>query len=314
MQRVSCVVLAAGPGTRFGGDKLLAKLHGMTLIERALDAVPAGRLSQVVVVGGSEQVLALARERGFVAVPNELPEEGISRSIRLGVQALEVCDAVLFMVADQPLLRQSRICDLLDEAQKWPESILALSQKGRKGNPCLFPAEFASELLALSGDQGGSAVMQRHPSRVRLVEASPEELFDVDTPEALETLNSCESQLHDMLKPQLVVRFFSDDEALSADVVKALKLVSELGTLRAAADAMELSYSNVWSKIRGSEEALGIQLMERSVGGKRGGGTTLTENAERLMKFYERYCKELGDEADRLLVKLYPEYFPKEMD
>ena len=61
-------------------------------------------------------------------------------------------------------------------------SIIALSWRGRKGNPCLFPREFYGELSALTGDRGGGAVIRAHPDRLLLVEAGTErELLDVDT-------------------------------------------------------------------------------------------------------------------------------------
>ena len=41
---------------------------------------------------------------------------------------------------------------------------------------------------ALEGDHGGSAVIRRHPDLLLLVEAPPQELTDVDTPQALEVL------------------------------------------------------------------------------------------------------------------------------
>ena len=44
------MVLAAGSARRFGGNKLTAAVAGVTLIRRALSAVPAERFSQVAVV------------------------------------------------------------------------------------------------------------------------------------------------------------------------------------------------------------------------------------------------------------------------
>ena len=50
----------------------------------------------------------------------------------------------------------------------------------------VFPADLFGELAALTGDTGGGAVIRRHPERLRLVKAfSPNELLDVDNPEAL---------------------------------------------------------------------------------------------------------------------------------
>ncbi len=311
-RKVSCIVLAAGAGKRFGGRKLLAELDGVSLIERTLDKVPTELLTQTAVVSGDEAILSLARKRGFLPVENHLPEEGISRSIRLGMEALEPCDALLFMVGDQPLLRRYRVAELLEASEKRPERIIALSQNGRKGNPAVFPAALFPELLALEGDRGGSAVMQKHPSLLQLIEVPREELLDVDTQESLQALQQHRQRLGNMLQPQLTIRFYTGDKALGPGIIRILKLVSELGTLRAAADAMAMSYSNAWTKVKNCERALGIRLMDRTVGGKSGGGTTLTEDALRLIEFYEEYAKALNDEAERLLLEFSGRFFPEE--
>ena len=59
---------------------------------------------------------------------------------------------------------------------------------GVRGNPCIFPARFFPELMALEGDHGGSTVIRRHEDALTLFEISPDELRDVDTPMALAAL------------------------------------------------------------------------------------------------------------------------------
>ena len=66
--------------------------------------------------------------------------------------------------------------------------IVGAGHEGRRGNPNLFPARFFEELMALSGDHGGSSVIRAHEDALLLVETDAEELFDCDTPEALESL------------------------------------------------------------------------------------------------------------------------------
>ena len=57
-----------------------------------------------------------------------------------------------------------------------------------RGNPCLFPARFFPELMALEGDRGGSGVIRRHPEALLLLETAERELQDIDTPQALKDL------------------------------------------------------------------------------------------------------------------------------
>ena len=175
--------MASGAGQRFGGNKLLARVEGASLIERAFLAYPPALFSPAAVVSRYPEILSLAEERGYLALPNPGAEEGISASIRAGMSAMEGTGGALFAVCDQPWLRLESVKRVLAAFASHPGKIAALAWRGRKGNPCLFPAEFYGELRSLMGDQGGGAVIKAHPDRLLLVEAASEqELRDVDFP------------------------------------------------------------------------------------------------------------------------------------
>jgi len=186
---VGCVVMAAGNAARFGENKLSAQVDGKTMIRRALDAVPAEKLDAVCVVTQYDEVAQLAREYGFLCVRNPHPEWGLSHTVRLGTEALaDGCEAILYQVSDQPLLRRESVAGLVDFYRAHPDRIAAASHGGVRGNPCVFPARFFPELCALTGDVGGSAVIRRHEDDLLLWEVDKQELTDVDTPKALADL------------------------------------------------------------------------------------------------------------------------------
>ena len=185
---LGCLVMAAGSGRRFGGNKLAADLDGKTLIRRALEAVPAAQFTAVTVVSQYEDIEALAGQFGFAAIHNDRPDLGLSHTIRLGTEAMRTCDGILYMVADQPKLCQETVARLVEVFCQHPDRIVGAGHEGRRGNPNLFPARFFEELMALSGDHGGSSVIRAHEDALLLVETDAEELFDCDTPEALESL------------------------------------------------------------------------------------------------------------------------------
>lgn len=188
--KIGCLLMAAGNAKRFGENKLLcAADDGRTLIGHALDAIPREKFTRVLVVTQYDAIVALARERGFETLLNEHPERGQSETIRLGVAELQGnCDAICFMVADQPMLKRETVAQELDFFLVHPQHIVGLGHNGVRGNPCLFPARFFPELLALEGDVGGSAVIKKHPDDLLLFEAPEKELRDVDTKEALAAL------------------------------------------------------------------------------------------------------------------------------
>ena len=185
---LGCLVMAAGSGRRFGGNKLAADLDGKTLIRRALEAVPAAQFTAVTVVSQYEDIEELAGQFGFAAIHNDRPDLGLSHTIRLGTEAMRGCDGILYMVADQPKLCQETVARIVEVFCQHPDRIVGAGHEGRRGNPNLFPARFFEELMALSGDHGGSSVIRAHEDALLLVETDAEELFDCDTPEALESL------------------------------------------------------------------------------------------------------------------------------
>lgn len=186
--KLGCVVMAAGSAKRFGANKLTAQLRGRQLILRSLESVPPEAFEQVVVVTQYPEIMRIVKEFHFASILNDQPEEGLSRTIHLGLTALRDCDGVLFQVSDQPLLRRESVLALTEQWRSQPEGIAALGHGGVRGNPCVFPSALFPELMALTGDRGGSTVIRRHEDLLTLMEVPAEELYDVDTAQALEAL------------------------------------------------------------------------------------------------------------------------------
>ena len=156
--RIGCLVMAAGSGSRFGRNKLEAVVDGKSLLRRSLEAVPAEEFAQVTVVTQYDAAAALAEEFGFTVVRNDRPEDGLSRTVRLGTEAMAGCGAILYQVADQPLLEQETVRREIEYFRAHPDHIVGLAHNGVRGNPCIFPRKFFPELMALEGDVGGNVV------------------------------------------------------------------------------------------------------------------------------------------------------------
>lgn len=183
-----CLLMAAGNASRFGENKLTARFDGQSLFSLALAAIPKELFARVTVVSQYPALLEEAARTDFDTILNDRPQDGISRTIRLGTQAMADCAGILYMVADQPLLRAGTVRRVVDVWRAHPECIAAAAHNGNRGNPCLFPARFFPELCALEADRGGSSVIRRHEDALLLVEAGERELFDCDTKQALEIL------------------------------------------------------------------------------------------------------------------------------
>ncbi len=186
---VACVLLAAGAGKRFGGDKLLYPVDGVPMAVLALERFMTIPFCARVCVTRTEAdfVRGEAARRGYDVALNPLPERGVGTSVAVGTAAAEaLCrpEGILFAVCDQPYLGKASIERLLGAFAAAPGRIVSLAYGGRRGNPAVFPRELFPDLCALAADIGGGAVIRNHPDRLLLVEAdNARELDDVDTRE-----------------------------------------------------------------------------------------------------------------------------------
>ena len=88
---------------------------------------------------------------------------------------------------------------------------------------------------------------------------------------------------------------------------RLLRCVEKTGSLRAAAMEMEMAYSKASKLIRQAEVSLGFPLTTRSTGGKDGGGSVLTPEAEQWLRQYEAY----RDACIKANQTLYRQFFPR---
>ena len=70
--------------------------------------------------------------------------------------------------------------------------------------------------------------------------------------------------------------------------IALLQQIAEQGSITAAAKAAGLSYKTAWDAIDELNNLAGQALVERSIGGKGGGGARLSPTGERLLQLYQR--------------------------
>ena len=88
---------------------------------------------------------------------------------------------------------------------------------------------------------------------------------------------------------------------------RLLKGVDRTGSLHSAAKEMEMAYTTALRLVKRAEENLGFPLIQRTVGGKGGGGSRLTPWAKEFMETYEAY----RDACYEANAQLYRQYFPE---
>lgn len=87
--------------------------------------------------------------------------------------------------------------------------------------------------------------------------------------------------------------------------IELLEKIGETGSITSAARAVGMSYKGAWDAIDAMNNLSDEPLVLRAVGGKRGGGTTLTPRAQRLIDVFksvshehQRFMQQLGPISD----------------
>jgi molybdenum cofactor cytidylyltransferase len=187
---VAGIVLAAGFGKRFGDSpKLLARLGGVSLLERALQAYSGANVTELLVVVAPDlEVAELAERYQARIVRNRERAAGQSASLRAGLGAVSPGTvAAVFGVADQPFLTGEVIRRLVEEFHLSGGPIVVPRYAGHPGSPVVFARRYFARLLQIQGDLGGRSLVASAPAEdVRTVSfADPMLGLDIDTPEDL---------------------------------------------------------------------------------------------------------------------------------
>ena len=76
--------------------------------------------------------------------------------------------------------------------------------------------------------------------------------------------------------------------------------VKEYGSLKKAAEDMSLSYHKALNMVKAAEAGFGCSLMVKKIGGERGGGSTLTPEALRIIETYQAFETRLDQSAGQI--------------
>jgi len=187
------VILAAGQAKRMGQPKLLLPLGGRPLVWRVAAAACRAELDQVLVVTGAYAAEVREAVTGLPLrlVHNQEWESGQSYSVVSAVLAAPAeASALLFLLADQPLVDEELINSLVRTYRRTGAAIVAPYWQDRRGNPVLFDlGTWREALLRLTGDAGAKSILEQNtPSIGRVQLSSGDSFLDVDTPAEYEAV------------------------------------------------------------------------------------------------------------------------------
>jgi len=181
-KHIAAILLAAGAGTRFGGEKLLHPLEdGVAIAAHAARNLLAATPDVIAVVRwGDFPLYDMLEQEGCQVTMFQGAARGMGASLAHGVAQARGADGWVVALADMPRIAPGTIKTVIDALEQGA-LLAAPVRKGERGHPVGFGAALRDELLALDGDQGARAVVERHRDSVRLIECDdPGILFDVD--------------------------------------------------------------------------------------------------------------------------------------
>lgn len=191
---IAGILLAAGRGRRYGGDKLMAQLApaGAAANPGAeVGAEACRRLRSVlprviaVVRPGAVQLAASLQRAGAEVIACDSADLGMGRSLAFGVAAASAADGWVVALADMPWVTPDTIRAVV-AAINAGAPIAAPFHDGRRGHPVGFARTFLPQLLDLSGDEGARRIVEAFGDDVVRIDVDDRGILrDVDEREDL---------------------------------------------------------------------------------------------------------------------------------
>jgi molybdenum cofactor cytidylyltransferase len=176
------LLLAAGSSQRFGSNKLLYRLDdGQPMAVTAATSLRSACDRLIAVVHPeAETLVPLLRDAGCEIIPAADAAQGMGASLAAGVQATANANGWIVALADMPFINSGshqRVRDCLQAGA----SLVATQYQERRGHPVGFSKAWFAPLVALTGDQGGRAILENNAHRLTLCEVDdPGVLRDID--------------------------------------------------------------------------------------------------------------------------------------
>lgn len=177
------LLLAAGHGRRFGGDKLLHPLGGgQPLVVYAAQSLLAAVPVLAVIRPGQAELEAVLMEAGCRICRCGEADAGMGHSLAAGVRASAAADGWLVALGDMPFIRTGTHAAVVS-ALRGGAILAAPFHGGRRGHPVGFGKEFGAALRNLDGDVGARDLLHGAGARLHRIDvADGGVLVDIDRP------------------------------------------------------------------------------------------------------------------------------------
>ena len=186
-RRIVGVLLAAGIGNRFGGDKLLYRLPDGTPMAVAAAVSLRSACSDTIAVlrPHHDELASLLTAAGCKIIICTDADEGMGHSLAVGVRATSDASAWVVALADMPFIATASHQAVVS-CLRLGANLAASQYQGQRGHPVGFSRIWLDPLTAMTGDQGGKTILEKHQKDLVLCPVKdPSVLRDIDQREDL---------------------------------------------------------------------------------------------------------------------------------
>lgn len=179
---ITAILLAAGSSSRFGSDKLLARLPDQQTICGAAARNLQQAVPNTIAIIGSQQLerAKVLNDLGIAIYICEQATKGMATTLAYGIQQSADSDGWIIALADMPYI-QPKTIQKVYQAMLTGASITAPFYQNKRGHPVGFSRKYSNELTALSGDRGAQVLIEKYQTElVRLDTDDAGTLKDVD--------------------------------------------------------------------------------------------------------------------------------------
>lgn len=187
LARLRIVILAAGFSSRLGQPKALARIRGVSLLRRALDAAAALKGADIIAIVPRAATRYRVETQGTkaVLVVNPGRARGLSSSVRLGITKSRYAPAILFVPVDMVDLKSADLNRLIRARQSAGRRVIARRIGTRGAAPMILPRRFYARASGIAGDVGLRCLIAELATDSVLLIDLPSAASEIDTPQDL---------------------------------------------------------------------------------------------------------------------------------
>jgi molybdate transport repressor ModE-like protein len=268
----------------------MVHLEGTTVIKREISILRRAGVSPIIVLCGyQKEVLKnhLSHNGVIFCEDGHYESHNLETTIQQGLDfARTLCDRVLVVPVERPMFSVDTVRALMECAS----DTVPVYQTVR-GFPWLHVFQNTQQTDPLN-------FLEVEDEGIR---------FSMLDPDGMEQISAYAKAQRDasVLQVKMKVILTKEIDFFGPGIYQLLRNIDELGSIQAAAARMKMSYSKGWKMVNKVEAQMGFPFLNRSNGGKKGGSSTLTEEARIFLARYQA----LTEDIRKMSQNFFDQYF-----